>query len=194
MKMLSGIKLAGLMVVFVASMIFSASVTIAEKNTESLQNQTLKTESGDDAGAFCVNEGFDYECRNFYGDANYFSISKWVFKDGKGYVLEDKNDLYSYYDIVVTGDLMGADWKSNPGVFSVLVKAGDNQREFEGGMANSLNSTKNISYITFCGYRANQGRCTGDDCSKNGVSEFPALSVVAASLVVCLGIVFIRTN
>lgn len=142
----------------------------------------------------CSNEGFNCECVNFYGSFDYYTIEKWSF-DGEEYSVDETNPRYSYFNIDVDGDYRGAEWTSSPSVYSVLMKAGNDLTEFEGGLEGNVTAGKHdISHLTFCGYKTNNGGCTGDDCGGNGVPEFPAFSAVAAVLVVTLGLVFIRRN
>lgn len=142
----------------------------------------------------CTNEGFNCECVNFYGSFDYYTIEKWSY-DGEEYSVDETNPRYSYFNIDVDGDYRGAEWTSSPAVYSVLVKAGQDQTEFDGGLEGNVTTGKHdISHLTFCGYKTNNGGCTGDDCGGNGVPEFPALSAVAAVLVVTLGLVLLRKN
>jgi hypothetical protein len=80
-------------------------------------------------------------------------------------------------------------------VYSVLVKAGNEQVEFDGGASGTVTSKKDISHITFCKYYdGSNGGCTGGNCGGNGVPEFPGLAVGAAVAVATLGLVFLRKN
>lgn len=145
-------------------------------------------------GEECNNEGFNCECQNFYNSSKYYAIQKWSFRDQKGdYVLDEKNNLYSYYNIDVNGDMKGANWTANPCVISVLVKAGNDKISFDGGLSGSVyTSKKDISHITFCGYRS--GDNGGNNGGNNGVPEFPAFSVVIAVFIATLGIMYIRKS
>lgn len=139
---------------------------------------------------FC-NQELTLDCQKFYDDSNYYTIAKWSF-NGEEYSLLEQNIRYRYYDTTVEGTSSSAEWSSNPEVVSVLVNAGDLTFESAGGETGVV-AEENINTITFCGYSTSSSR-TSVTSSSNGVPEFPALSVVAAVLVVTLGLVFIRKN
>jgi hypothetical protein len=189
----SEMKVLSLFALLVVTVLVSASFVAA---TWHVDNKQMDKKPVIDNVTECGNNGFNCECQNFYNDSHYYTIEKWSFNScKKDYVLEEENTKYKYYNINVDGNLKGADWTSSPEVVSVLVKAGKETVEFDGGLSGSVNTTKkDISHITFCGYKSNDGGCTGSDCGSNGVPEFPKLSVVAAVLVVALGIVFLRKN
>lgn len=154
-----------------------------EKNTSQIHN------------GICGNQGFNCECKEFYkNNTHYYSIAKWEYNDEKNnYILQEQNPLYHYYTITVNGNLKMANWTSNPDVYSVLVKVGNNRTEFRGGASGSVNSTKDISHITFCGYKHSGGTsaCVGANCNGNGVPEYSTLALVAAVITVMLGLIFL---
>jgi hypothetical protein len=140
---------------------------------------------------FCGNEGFNCECQNFYNSNDYEAVAKFEYI-GEEYEEDEINPLYDYFVFDIDGNLSYVDWTSNPAVYSVLAKWGNETVEFDGGFSGSFESTgKDISHITFCKMKTNGG-CTGPDCGENGVPEFPAYSIGAAVLVVTLGLVFLR--
>jgi hypothetical protein len=137
------------------------------------------------------NQGFNYECSNFFNDANYYSIVKWKYDVSSGdYVVEEENHIYRFYITNVFGDLNEANWTSSIDTGSVLVKAGSDTFSFEGGRSGMVNSTKDISHVTLCGYRTGNG----GNGNGNGVPEFSSLGLIAAVLSVTLGMVFLRKN
>jgi hypothetical protein len=151
------------------------------------------------ATAAVSNVGFDNECSSFYDSNNYYSIAKWVYSnETNNYILEEQNSLYSYYGINVYGNLIAADWTSDPKVSFVIMNAGDESIEFNGGTAGYVNSITDINHITLCGHTVNKrviqpnNGCVGVDCGGNGVPEFSVITLGAAVLAVTLGLVFIR--
>jgi hypothetical protein len=187
MKNLLNTKILTLFALFIVAVLFSTSMVSAKVD----KNIPVENATGD--GSFCGNEGFNCECQNFYNDSDYYAIEKFAINDGEDdYSSDEANSLYSYFNIDVTGYLKAANWTSNPAVYSVLVKAGNDREEFNGGTSGSVDSKKDISHITFCGYRTNNGG--GDDGGDNGVPVFPGVTIGAAVLVVTLGLVFIRKN
>jgi len=146
-----------------------------------------------DTNWFC-NQGLTLECQDFYDNSNYYTIAKWSY-DGKEYVLEEQNNLYRYYNIDVTGALLNANWISDPRIESVLVKLGDERIEFDGGVEGTVKTDdKEISHITFCGYKSGRSSSISLATTGSGVPEFPGLAVGAAVAVATLGLVFLRKN
>jgi len=145
-----------------------------------------------------VNEGFKSECQNFYNSSRYFTIAKWTYNETlQNYNLAEKNDLYSYYDTTVNGGKNSVAWASDVNLRTVLVKANETL-EFKGGKHGQVNSTQDISDVTFCGYRSHSSSVSGgsnngiNNVSNNGVPEFPSFAMGAAVLLVALGLVFLR--
>lgn len=139
----------------------------------------------------CGNNGFNCECQNYYGSPDYYSIEKFA-PSGESYALNESNPLYGYFSFDVTGDLKEADWASNYNVYSVLVKAGNDYKEFSGGASGNVDSVKDISHITFCGYRDYDDGSGGD--GGNGVPEFSLTTLGIATVITALGLVYLRNH
>ncbi len=142
-------------------------------------------------GYDCGNQGFDCECQNFYNDSDYRAVAKWVFENDD-YEIDEQNPAYSYIHTDVTGDLKSANWTSNNTVYSLLVKAGNDQEEFDGGTQGWVYSSKDISHITFCKYVHTNGGggCANGNC--NGVPEFSTLTFGAAIMIGAMGLIYLR--
>ena len=149
--------------------------------------------NGNQGGGSGGNQGWKFECQNFFDDPNYFPIEKWGYNESDGtYFIDETNELYKYYTITVDGDSNEADWTSNYYIEVVLVKSGPNTFEFAGGSSGTVNSTQDISHITFCGFWYNDGK--GGNGGGHGVPEFSTIGLLAAVLSVSLGIVLMRKH
>jgi hypothetical protein len=187
--MLGGISMKAIKLMIIVLFAFGLFFLPTISGVNAKVKETIKDDS------FCGDEGFNCECQNFYNSTDYVAVEKWAYDGEKDYVLKEEKILYNYFNIHVTGDLKEADWTSSPEIYSVLVKAGNERVEFDGGLSGSVDSIKDISHVTFCKYNdGSNGGCTGANCGSNGVPEFPAFSIGAAVLVVTLGLVFLRKN
>jgi hypothetical protein len=150
---------------------------------------------------FC-NQEISTACSDFYGNAQYYTIAKWTYNDN-AYVLAEQNNLYRYYNIGVSGNSNSADWTSDPRIKSVIVKTSENSTEFAGGLSGAVASTKEITDITFCGYKNGGSNGNGINSApaksesfgggaSNGVPVFPSFTIAIAVLAVTLGLIFIR--
>jgi hypothetical protein len=174
-------KFYTLLTIFILVLTLTSAVSAVKPVDEEIIEEEL----------FCKDAGFNCECQNFYNSSNYVAVEKFAMV-GDEYKSDEVNPVYDYYDIDVEGNLQHINWTSNPDIYSVLVKMGNDRVALEGGSFGSYDSPrKDISHVTFCRMKTNGG-CTGPNCGGNGVPEFPAYSIGAAVLVVTLGLVFLR--
>jgi hypothetical protein len=146
--------------------------------------------TGSGGGSICKDNGFNCECQNFYKDTHYYAMSKWEYTcSAKDYTEVASNPLYGALDYNVDGTLKKISWTSNPEVYSVLVKAGNDYTEYVGG-SGSATSSKDISHVTFCGYKTSNG----GGGPGNGVPEFSPVTLGIAMTLTTLGILYLRKS